>query len=67
MRSRTVAIVVFDQVQGLDVFGPADVFYAANYLVERDGGAVVPSEVVLVGPAVGPVRTAAGNRTRFVP
>lgn len=31
MRSRTVAFVVFDGVQGLDVFGPADVFYFANY------------------------------------
>lgn len=60
MRSRCVAIVVFDRVQGLDVFGPADAFYFANYLVERDGGTARPYDVQLVASSVGAVRTAAG-------
>ncbi len=32
-----MALVVFDGVQGLDVFGPADVFYFANYYAEQSG------------------------------
>lgn len=60
MQERTVAIVVFDGVQALDVFGPADVFYFANYLAEQEGQAVSPYRVLLAGREVGPVRTSAG-------
>lgn len=60
MRSRTVALVVFDGVQGLDVFGPADVFYFANFYAEQAGESAAPYEVVVVGPGAGPVVTAAG-------
>lgn len=60
MRERTVVIVVFDGVQGLDVFGPADVFYFANYLAERDGHGAVPYRVELAARRAGPVRTSAG-------
>ncbi len=60
MRSRTVALVVFDGVQGLDVFGPADVFYFANHHAAQAGEAHAPYEVVVVGPTTGAVATAAG-------
>lgn len=60
MRSRSVVIVVFDGVQGLDVFGPADVFYFANYLAERAGERQVPYRVELAALTTGPVRTASG-------
>lgn len=59
VRHRTVVIVVFDQVQGLDVFGPADVFYFANYLAGQAGQAA-PYTVHVAAAAAGPVRTAAG-------
>jgi transcriptional regulator GlxA family with amidase domain len=55
-----VALVVFDGVQGLDVFGPADVFYFANYYAEQSGETRAPYDVVVVGPRAGPVKTAAG-------
>lgn len=60
MRFRSVAFVVFDGVQGLDVFGPADVFYFANYLASVAGEAEPPYAVEIVAREVGPVRTAAG-------
>lgn len=60
MRSRTVVIVVFDGVQGLDVFGPADVFYFANYLASRAGEATPPYDISLAAASAGPVRTSAG-------
>ncbi len=59
MRHRTVVIVVFDGVQGLDVFGPADAFYFANYLAERDGDPA-PYTVHIAAHEVGPVPTASG-------
>jgi transcriptional regulator GlxA family with amidase domain len=55
-----VALVVFDGVQGLDVFGPADVFYFANFYAAQAGETDLPYEVVVVGPTVGVVATAAG-------
>lgn len=55
-----MVIVVFDGVQALDVFGPADVFYFANYLAEKSGEAASPYRVVLAGREVGPVPTSAG-------
>lgn len=60
MRHRSVVIVAFEDVQGLDVFGPADVFYFANYLAERSGEKEAPYTVHVAGPAPGPIRTAAG-------
>ena len=60
MRVRSVAIVVFDGVQGLDVFGPADVFYFANYIAARDGLGDAPYTVELAARSPGPVRTASG-------
>lgn len=51
---------MFDGVQGLDVFGPADVFYFANYHAARSGEADVPYELLVVAPTAGPVATAAG-------
>ncbi|MGE3960674.1 MAG: GlxA family transcriptional regulator [Dehalococcoidia bacterium] len=62
MRARTVAIVVFDGVQGLDVFGPADVFYFANYVASTLGVRADPYRVELVAREAGPVRTAIGPR-----
>lgn len=55
-----MAIVVFDGVQGIDVFGPADVFYFANYVVGTTGEPVAPYSVELVALDSGVVRTAAG-------
>ena len=62
MRARTVAIVVFEGVQGLDVFGPADVFYFANYVASTMGERRDPYLVEFVAPEAGPVRTAIGPR-----
>lgn len=60
MRHRSVVIVAFEDVQGLDVFGPADVFYFANYLADMSGADQAPYTVHVAGPAPGPIRTAAG-------
>jgi putative intracellular protease/amidase len=57
MRNRSVAIVVFDGVQGLDVFGPADVFYFANYFADQAGHAEPPYRVEVVALETGPLRT----------
>lgn len=62
VQERTVVIVVFDRVQALDVFGPADVFYFANYQAEQAGERTPPYQVLLAGHEVGPVRTSAGPR-----
>ena len=53
MRERSVVIVVFDDVQGLDVFGPADVFYFANYLAERTGATSRPYRTELAAQQAG--------------
>ena len=60
VRSRTVGIVVFDGVQGLDVFGPADVFYFANHYAQRVAATALPYTVELVAQRPGPVTTASG-------
>lgn len=60
VRHRTVVIVVFDQVQGIDVFGPADVFYFANYLAEQAGEDEPPYTVEIAARRRGPVPTASG-------
>ncbi|MFE0099944.1 GlxA family transcriptional regulator [Streptomyces sp. NPDC059009] len=53
-----VVIVVFPDVDLLDVTGPAEVFALAN----RETGGRAGYEVRLAGPAAGPVRTSAGVR-----
>ncbi|QOD93704.1 helix-turn-helix domain-containing protein [Chryseoglobus sp. 28M-23] len=60
VRHRRVVIVAFDKVQGLDVFGPADVFYFANWVAERSGTSDPPYVVDIAAPRPGPVVTAAG-------
>lgn len=50
---------MFAGVQGLDVFGPADVFYFANYLADQ-AGEQPPYTVQLAARQVGPVPTASG-------
>lgn len=60
MRHRSVAIVVFDKVQGLDVFGPSDVFYFANYLAELAGEPQPLYTIEVAAASAGPVTTAAG-------
>ena len=62
MRARTVAIVVFEGVQGLDVFGPADVFYFANYVASTMGERRAPYVVELVAPEAGPTSQVRGGR-----
>ncbi|OZF32685.1 DJ-1/PfpI family protein [Rhodococcus sp. 14-2483-1-2] len=46
--SRSVAILLFDDVEVLDACGPFEVFSVANRVAERAGGAA-PFEVTLVG------------------
>jgi len=60
VRHRRVVLVVFDDVQGLDVFGPSDVFYFANWVAEQAGETHPPYEVEIAAAQPGPVRTAAG-------
>lgn len=60
MRRRRVVIAVFPGVQGLDVFGPADVFYFANYVASQAGEHIEPYAVEIAAAETGPVRTASG-------
>jgi len=61
MPSRTVAILVYEGVQALDVAGPVDVFAeASRQLPPGEGYAIV-----LVAETIDPVRTS--NGTRIVP
>jgi transcriptional regulator GlxA family with amidase domain len=60
VRHRSVVIVVFDGVQGLDVFGPADVFYFANHRAAEVGHDQLPYSVEIAAGSPGRVRTAAG-------
>jgi transcriptional regulator GlxA family with amidase domain len=60
MRHRSVVIVVFPGVLGVDAFGPADVFYFANYLAERAGERGSPYEVEFAAAEAGVIPTAAG-------
>lgn len=61
MALQTIAIVVHDGVQALDVAGPVDVFAEANsYVPEGEG-----YETLLIGPGHGPVR--ASNGMQIVP
>ncbi|KRA84068.1 GlxA family transcriptional regulator [Altererythrobacter sp. Root672] len=61
MPVRTVAILVYEGVQALDVAGPVDVFAEAS----RQIGAADRYEIALVAETLDPVRTS--NGTRIVP
>ncbi|HEY2480996.1 MAG TPA: DJ-1/PfpI family protein, partial [Caulobacteraceae bacterium] len=54
---RTVAFVLFDDVVGLDVTGPAEVFDMANRLHQ---GGPQPYHLEILALTGGPVRTASG-------
>ncbi|MDH5825043.1 helix-turn-helix domain-containing protein [Luteimonas sp. RD2P54] len=61
--ARTIAMLVFDDAQALDVAGPLEVFaLASRELREREPGAVVPYATLLVGPGRAPVSLASGIR-----
>ena len=57
MKVRRIAILVYDQVESLDVAGPADVFSSANGLLGRNPP---PYEVVVVGQRRGRVAAESG-------
>lgn len=57
MKTRRIGIVGFDDVQALDVTGPADTFAAASQIA---GGKTPVYEVVLLGLNKGRVRTQSG-------
>lgn len=61
MPARTVAILIYEGVQALDVAGPVDVFAEAS----RQLGPTEGYKIVLVAETVDPVRTS--NGTRIVP
>jgi transcriptional regulator GlxA family with amidase domain len=56
-----IGIVVFEQVDLLDVGGPYEVFLTASRLVERDGGEP-PFEVLTLGATAAPVEAYGGLR-----
>ena len=56
-----IGILLFDQVDLLDVGGPYEVFLTASRLVVRDGGEP-PFEVVTLGAGPGPVAAYGGLR-----
>jgi transcriptional regulator GlxA family with amidase domain len=56
-----IGIVVFEQVDLLDVGGPYEVFLTASRLVERDGGEA-PFEVLTLGLSGEPVTAYGGLR-----
>ncbi|HZY98261.1 MAG TPA: GlxA family transcriptional regulator [Candidatus Baltobacteraceae bacterium] len=57
MKTRRIGILAYDDVQALDVVGPADTFAAAN---EAVAGKVPSYEVVLLGVRKGRIRTESG-------
>ncbi|MGV8875047.1 MAG: DJ-1/PfpI family protein [Rhodococcus sp. (in: high G+C Gram-positive bacteria)] len=59
--SRSIAILLFDDVEVLDACGPFEVFSVANRVAERAGSAA-PFEVTLVGIGDGAVRARGGMR-----
>ena len=56
---RRIAIVVFDDLQPLDLVGPHEVFTGANSAEERRGRPA-PYDVSVVAVAPGPIRTSSG-------
>jgi transcriptional regulator GlxA family with amidase domain len=61
MRVVRIGILVFEQVDLLDVGGPYEVFLTASRLVERDGGEA-PFDVLTVGRTLDPVSAYGGLR-----
>ncbi|MDI9897549.1 DJ-1/PfpI family protein [Rhodococcus sp. IEGM 1381] len=59
---RSIAILLFDDVEVLDACGPFEVFSVANRVAERAGSAA-PFDVTLVGLEDGAVRARGGMRT----
>ncbi|AYJ51148.1 DJ-1/PfpI family protein [Rhodococcus sp. P1Y] len=59
--TRSLAILMFDDVEVLDACGPFEVFSVANRITSRDGGEPA-FDVVLVGVSEGPVRARGGMR-----
>ncbi|MGB2950363.1 MAG: DJ-1/PfpI family protein [Rhodococcus sp. (in: high G+C Gram-positive bacteria)] len=59
--TRSVAILMFDEVEVLDACGPFEIFSVANRVVTRDGGEPA-FEVFLVGVDDRPVRARGGMR-----
>ncbi|OZD15280.1 thiamine biosynthesis protein ThiJ [Rhodococcus sp. 06-156-3C] len=59
--TRSLAILMFDDVEVLDACGPFEVFSVANRITTRDGG-VRAFDVVLVGVDDGPVHARGGMR-----
>lgn len=57
MKVRRIAILVYDDVETLDVAGPADVFAAANELLGRQPA---PYELIVAGPRRGRVAAESG-------
>src|SRR5215469_3107900 len=57
MRTRRIGIVGFDDVQALDVTGPADTFAAAGRMAD---GKTPAYEVVLLGLRKGRIRSQSG-------
>lgn len=54
---RTIAFVLVDDALALNLNGPAEVFSAANYVLERDGRGY---DLVFLSEAGGPIRTSCG-------
>jgi transcriptional regulator GlxA family with amidase domain len=61
MATRSLAILMFDDVEVLDACGPFEVFSVANRVTARDGGEPA-FDVVLVGVDGEPVRARGGMR-----
>jgi transcriptional regulator GlxA family with amidase domain len=62
--TRRVVVVVFDQVQSLDVTGPVEVFAIANRFIESRRSSTTasqrPYDIRLSAPTTHPVRTSSG-------
>ncbi|HLY87870.1 MAG TPA: GlxA family transcriptional regulator [Acetobacteraceae bacterium] len=56
MSRRSIAIVIHDGVQALDVAGPLDVFAEANGFVDREQG----YDITVIGPEARPLRSSNG-------
>jgi len=61
MPTQTIALVIHDGVQALDVAGPADVFAEANRFIPASDA----YELLLIAPTPAPLRTS--NGTRILP
>lgn len=57
-RTRTIALLGFDNVAALDITGPYEVFSLPSYLTQDQ--TVAPYRIVLLADQTGPVRSASG-------